>query len=174
MDWFGGIEPHWIWLCLGLLLAGMEILVPGVYLIWLAVAAFATGLLTLAFDISIAFQVVDFVSLALIAAFSAHRFLKDKPIESTDPLMNQRGARLVGQVARVTERIEHGQGRVHYGDSDWIARGPDVDEGDRVRIVGTDGAILLVEPLARLEPSEPRLAQGDAEVTIDLEGDEKA
>ncbi|HSG33481.1 MAG TPA: NfeD family protein [Sphingomonadaceae bacterium] len=150
MDWLGGIDAHWIWLALGLVLAGMEILIPGVYLIWLAVAAFVTGLLTLAFDISLPFQVIDFVFISLIAAYSAHRFLKERPIESSDPLMNQRGARLVGQIARVTEAIEHGQGRIHYGDSDWIARGPDVDEGDRVRIVGTDGAILLVEPLKAL------------------------
>ena len=113
MDWFGGIEAHWVWLTLGLVLAGLEMLVPGVYLIWLAVAAFITGVLTLAFDISLPMQVVDFVSISLIAAFSAKRLLRDRPIESADPLMNKRGARLVGEIARVTEAIAAGQGRVH-------------------------------------------------------------
>ena len=147
MDWLDGFDAHWVWLTLGLVLAGLEMLLPGVYLIWLAVAAIITGVLTLAFDLSLPFQVVDFVFLSLIIAFSAKRFLRDKPIESADPLMNRRGARLVGETALVVQAIEHGSGRVKLGDSEWIARGPSVAAGERVRISGSEGAVLLVEPL---------------------------
>ena len=150
MDWIEGLDAHWVWLTLGLVLAGLEILLPGVYLIWLAVAAIITGVLTLAFDLSLPFQVVDFVFLSLIIAFSAKRFLRDRPIESSDPLMNRPGARLVGQTALVVQAIEHGGGRVKLGDSEWIAHGPDVAVGERVRVKGSEGAILLVEPLALL------------------------
>jgi membrane protein implicated in regulation of membrane protease activity len=150
MDWFGDLDAHWVWLTLGLVLAGLEMLVPGVYLIWLALAAIITGVLTGLFDLSLPMQVIDFVFLALILAFSAKRFLRDKPIESADPLMNRRGARMVGQTALVVQAIEHGSGRVHFGDGDWIARGPDVAAGERVRIIGSDGASLLVEPLTLL------------------------
>lgn len=147
MDWLGDLDAHWVWLTLGLLLAALEMLVPGVYLIWLAAAALVTGVLAFAFDISPAIQVVDFVFLSLIAAFSAKRFLRDKPIESSDPLMNRRGARMVGETALVTAAIEHGSGRVKVGDSEWIARGAEAAAGERVRIIGTDGSTLLVEPL---------------------------
>ena len=47
MDWLDGFAAHWVWLTLGLVLAGLEMLLPGVYLIWLAVAAIVTGVLTL-------------------------------------------------------------------------------------------------------------------------------
>jgi membrane protein implicated in regulation of membrane protease activity len=147
MDWFDGFDAHWVWLTLGLVLAGLEMLLPGVYLIWLALAAIITGVLTLTLDLSLPFQVVDFVFLSLIIAFSAKRFLREKPIESSDPLMNRRGARLVGETALVVQAIEHGSGRVKLGDSEWIARGPSVAVGERVRISGSEGAILLVEPL---------------------------
>ena len=147
MDFLDGLDAHWIWLTLGLALAGLEMLVPGVYLIWLAVAAILTGLLTLGLDLSLPMQIVDFVFLALIAVFSARRFLRDKPIVSTDPLLNQRGAQLVGETAVVTEPIEEGSGRVRLGDSEWIARGPDMAPGTRVRITGNKGVVLLVEPL---------------------------
>ena len=96
MDWFGGLAPYWIWLTLGVVLAGLEMLVPGVYLIWLAVAALVTGALTWLLDLSPPLQVIDFVFLALICAFSARRFLNDSPIVSADPLLNRRGARMVG------------------------------------------------------------------------------
>jgi membrane protein implicated in regulation of membrane protease activity len=148
MDWLGDFDAHWVWLTLGLLLAALEMLVPGVYLIWLAAAALITGVLTFAFDLSLPLQVVDFVFLSLIAAFSAKRFLGEKPIESSDPLMNRRGARMIGETALVTAAIEHGSGRVKVGDSEWIARGANVAAGERVRITGTDGSTLLVEPLA--------------------------
>ena len=148
MDWLGDLDAHWVWLMLGLLLAALEMLVPGVYLIWLAAAALITGTLTFAFDLSLPLQVVDFVFLSLIAAFSAKRFLGERPIESSDPLMNRRGARMVGETALVVTAIEHGSGRVKVGDSEWIARGADVPAGQRVRITGTDGSSLLVEPVA--------------------------
>ena len=157
MDWLNDLDAHWVWLTLGLVLAGLEMLVPGVYLIWLAVAAIVTGVLTGLFDLSRPMQVIGFVFLALILAFSAKRFLRDKPIESSDPLMNRRGARMVGETALVVQAIEHGSGRVKLGDSEWIARGPNVAAGERVRISGSEGAILLVEPLNLLsdESAQP-------------------
>ena len=157
MDWLGDLDAHWVWLTLGLVLAGLEMLVPGVYLIWLAVAAIITGVLTYTLELSMPAQVIDFVFLSLIVAFSARRFLRDRPIESSDPLMNRPGARLVGQTALVVQAIEHGSGRVKLGDSEWIARGPNVAAGERVRISGSEGAILLVEPLNLLtdESTQP-------------------
>ena len=142
-----GIEPHWIWIAIGLILAAAEMLVPGVFLIWLAVAALVTGALTYLFDLGIVFQVVQFVAVSLIAIFSARRFLRDRPIVSSDPLLNNRLGRLVGETALVTVAIEHGSGRIHVGDGDWTAHGPDVAQGERVRIVGHKGSTLLVEPL---------------------------
>ena len=142
-----GIEPHWLWIGAGLVLAALEMLVPGVYLIWLALAAIATGVLVLASEPSVPIQIVSFVSLSLIFAYSSRRFLRDKPIESSDPLMNQRAARLVGQTATVTQAIKHGEGRVRIADGEWLASGPDCPAGTRVRIAGVSGACLTVEAL---------------------------
>lgn len=158
MDWGDSFDAHWIWLTLGLVLAGLELLLPGVYLIWLAAAAIVTGVLTIGLDLSFPMQVIDFVFLSLIFAFSARRLLRDKPIVSADPLMNRRGARLVGETALVVQAIEHGSGRVKLGDSEWIAHGPDADAGQRVRVTGSEGAILLVEPLRLLGDESPRPA----------------
>ena len=149
MDWFND-NAHWVWMTLGLVLAGLEMLVPGVYLIWLGMAAIITGILTMGLDLSPAIQLIDFVFLSLIIAFTAKRMLGERPIESSDPLMNRRGARLVGETALVVQAIEHGSGRVKVGDGEWIAHGPNVAAGERVRISGTEGAILLVEPVANL------------------------
>lgn len=150
-----GIDNYWVWLALGLALATLELLAPGVYLIWLAVAALATGGLSFLFDWGWPLEIVSFVSLSLIAVYSARRYLSVSPIISSDPLLNQRGGRMVGETALVVQPIESGSGRVRVGDSEWIARGPDTAAGERVRISGTDGAILLIEPIALIPDSAP-------------------
>ena len=157
MDFLDGLDAHWVWIAVGLILAGAEMLVPGVYLMWLALAALATGALTFALDLGVAFQVANFVFIALILVFSARRMLNDRPIVSSDPLLNNRMGRLVGQTGTVTLEIAGGEGRVRQGDSEWLARGPDLPAGQRVRITGFDGGTLLVEPLALLteEGSRP-------------------
>ena len=143
-----GVDPHWWWFAAGLLLAALEMVAPGVYLIYLAVAALVTGVLVLLGDPPVAMQLVSFVFLSLIFAFSAKRWLREKPIESSDPLMNNRAGRLVGQTALVTQAIADGEGRIRVGDGEWLASGPDCPAGTRVRIAGANGACLSVEALA--------------------------
>ncbi len=150
-----GIEAHWLWFAAGLILAGLEMVVPGVYLMWLAMAALATGVIALVAVPSLAIQVTSFIFLSLIFAFSARRMLRDRPIVSSDPLLNNRGGRMTGQTVLVTQALVSGSGRVKVGDSEWIARGPDTPVGERVRITGTDGAELLVEPLPRIIDQAP-------------------
>jgi membrane protein implicated in regulation of membrane protease activity len=124
-----------------------EIVVPGVFLIWLAGAAIVTGALTWALPLSLALQIVIFAGLAILAVFSGRRYLRANPVVSADPLMNDRGGRLVGEVVTVTNVIESGSGRVKYGDSEWLAKGPDAEPGTRMRVSGHDGTVLLVEHL---------------------------
>ena len=147
MDGPFNIEAYWVWAALGLTLAGLEMLLPGVYLFWLALAALVTAALAFAVDPGVPLQIVSFVFLALIFVFSARRILRDQPIVSADPLLNNRMGRLVGQTGTVAVAIEHGEGRVRHGDSEWPARGPEMPSGAKVRIAGFDGGTLIVEPL---------------------------
>ena len=147
MDWVSDLDPHWLWLALGLFLVAAEILAPGFFLIWLAGAALLTGLLVWLVPVDMPLQVVFFAIVAFIAVFAGRRFLRDHPVQELDPKMNRRGERLAGETAMVVQAIEAGQGRVRHGDSEWLARGADAAVGVRVRITGSDGAVLLVEPL---------------------------
>jgi membrane protein implicated in regulation of membrane protease activity len=151
MDWLETLEtldPHWAWLAIGLVLALAEMAIPGVFLIWLAGAALVTGVVAWVLPIGVPLQIVLFAVLAIVAVFSGKRYLAAHPVEAADPEMNDRGARLVGQTALVVQAIEFGSGRVKLGDSEWLAQGPDVAAGKHVRVSGSEGAILLVEPLA--------------------------
>jgi len=139
------LEPHWWWLILALVLGIAEIMVPGVFLIWIAAAALVTGLLALVLPLPVAAEFVIFAITAIGAVYVGRRYLKDHPIESSDPLLNDRVARLVGRHVIVVEEIVGGAGKVKVGDSVWLAIGPDAAIGTRVRVTGADGTRLKVE-----------------------------
>lgn len=148
MEWADNVDPQWVWLAIGLFLAAAEMAIPGMFLIWLAGAAIVTGLLVWAMPIGFPVQIVIFALLAMISVFTGRRYLRANPIAAADPNMNRRGARMVGEVGTVTQAIEAGNGRVRLGDSEWLARGEmDAPIGTRVRVTGSDGAVLLVEPV---------------------------
>ncbi len=140
------LEPHWLWLLGATLLGIAEIFVPGVFLIWLAAAAAVTGLITLAVGLPLAFQLVLFALLAIASVYGGRKWYVKNPMPSSDPLLNDRAARLKGRSVTVVSAIENGEGRVKVGDSVWSCRGPDCAEGTRVRITGTEGTCLTVEP----------------------------
>jgi hypothetical protein len=147
MEWLESLDAPYAWLALGLVLAVAEIVIPGVFLIWLAGAALIVGVLTWFLPIGIPLQIVIFAALAIVAVFTGRRYLAANPVVPADPLMNDRAGRLVGEIVVVTSAIEDGSsGKVRCGDSEWLAKGPPAAIGARMRVMGHQGAVLLVEP----------------------------
>ncbi len=145
MSWPELFTGHWFWLSLGLVLIAAEIVAPGFFLMWLGIAALVTGVAAWLLPLPLAAEVVLFGVLALTAVFAAKRWFRDNPIVSDDPMLNDRGARMVGEVVTVVEAIDGGEGRVKVGDGVWTARGEDAPIGTRVRITGVAGSVVTVE-----------------------------
>ena len=139
------LEDHWAWLVFAALLGIAEVMIPGVFLIWIAIAAAITGLAALALPIGLPLQLLIFAALSIAAVWAGRRWYTDHPVASTDPLLNDRTARLIGQTVTVVEPIVGGEGRVKVGDSVWTALGPDADVGARVRVIAAEGTALRVE-----------------------------
>jgi inner membrane protein len=140
-----GLSPAFLWALGGLLLALAEFVVPGIFLIWVGAAALVTGLLCAVLPIP-GFFAFGLFALLTPGAVVIGRIVYDDDASGGDPLLNDRAARLVGRVVRVIEPIEHGRGRVAVDDGAWPAAGADAAAGARVRIIGADGGLLIVEP----------------------------
>ena len=140
-----GIEPQWWWLIVATLLAIAEIIVPGVFLIWLAAGAAVTGFLTLLIGPPVTVQFAMFAGLSLAAVYIGRKWYAANPVASSDPLLNDRATRLIGRNVEVVGPIEGGRGRVRVGDSVWNCAGPDCAVGTRVMIVGAEGTSLIVD-----------------------------
>ena len=145
VDWIEQLDTGYLWLIGAVVLGGLELVLPGVFLIWIAVAAALTGIATLLLGVPVIGQLVLFSLLAIAAVYSARKSYRTLGNTSADPMLNDRGARLTGEIVTVVEAITGGHGRVKVGDGVWPARGADAGVGDRVRVTGTDGAVLLVE-----------------------------
>lgn len=142
---FAMLDNHWWWLIFAVVLAIGEIILPGVFLIWIAIAAGITGAATLLLPVPLWLQFLIFATLCLIATWAGRRWYVATDTPSEDPLLNQRTARLVGEIVPVVEAIESGRGRVKVEDGVWSCKGPDAPVGALVRITGADAALLHVE-----------------------------
>jgi hypothetical protein len=142
---FGQIE-FWHWLAFGGVIATLEMILPGVWLLWFGIAAGLTGVVVLVFPaIGFPFQVLVFAVLAVVTIVSAITFLRRHPIETDRPALNDRAATMTGQVLTLDAPIVDGVGHVKVGDSVWRIEGEDYMRGTKVRVVGIKGATLLVE-----------------------------
>ncbi|MBL8631441.1 MAG: NfeD family protein [Rhodospirillaceae bacterium] len=136
----------WGWWLFALALFVIELLAPGVFFLWLGLAAVVVGFIVLLLP-ELGWQ-VDFAIFAVLSVISAvmgPRYWKPNAGENPDPTLNQRGSQYVGQVYTLETAIENGHGRVTVADGSWLVSGPDLPQGAKVRVVGVEGAKLKVE-----------------------------
>jgi membrane protein implicated in regulation of membrane protease activity len=138
----------WAWFILAIALFALEVMVPGVYFLWLGAAAFVVGGIVAMVDMSWQWQIACFALLSIVSVFLSRRFVKQDADASEAPFLNQRTRRFIGRECLLAEPIEQGTGRVHINDTYWSARGPDLPAGTKVKITGAEGNVLLVEPAA--------------------------
>src|SRR5580692_8538740 len=105
----------WIpWLLVGVSLLIAEMVLPGAFLMWLGLAAFGTGLLTLAVDLRFEIQVIAFGVLTAISLAVGLR-MRRRHVS-----LNTHQSGLVGR-ADAGPACQGGQGRGRLGARDGVA-----------------------------------------------------
>jgi len=137
----------WAWIVAGLVLLGLELVVPGGYLLWMGIAGILTGLLVLFQPIPWPLQWLVFGTWSLVSILLWLRLARNRRKESDRPYLNRRAERFVGHEAVLEHPIAGGYGRLALGDTIWRISGPDLPAGQRIRIVGSEGAVLKVEAI---------------------------
>lgn len=136
----------WNWLILAVVLMAIETFAPGVFMLWLGLAALIVGLLSFGIAWSWQAQVLIFAVLS-IAMVPLWRYYSGRNARPTDkPFLNRRAEGLVGRVFTLDKPIVDGVGTVKVDDTVWRVSGPDAPAGSRVKIVSADGASLRVGP----------------------------
>jgi membrane protein implicated in regulation of membrane protease activity len=144
MDFIASLGA-WSWLIAAVALFILEVVAPGVFLLWFGVAAAVVGLLTMVFDIPILWQAILFAIAAVVSVLIGRRLFPYTEQVSDQGSLNLRGHQYVGRTFTLEQPIVEGRGRLRVGDSLWSAEGPDLAAGTRVRVTGVKSTVLVVE-----------------------------
>jgi len=135
----------WNWLVFGLLLMGLELMLPGVFLFWVGLAALLVGLLSVVIAPPWQVQLLLFAVFAAAAVPVWRRVARgNSGVSNSNPFLNKRAEAMIGRVFTLEKPIIDGAGTVRIDDTIWRVAGPDTPAGSRVRIVHADGASLTV------------------------------
>ncbi|MGH6762423.1 MAG: NfeD family protein [Phyllobacterium sp.] len=141
----------WNWIVLGFILLLLELMLPGVFFLWIGVAALIVGTIAVLVGSAAGFawqmQIVLFLVLAVVTALAGRKLIGARDSVTDEPLLNKRGEQLVGRYATLEEPIVNGRGRARIGDTTWRINGADAPAGTRVRVTGFDQGALTIEPL---------------------------
>jgi membrane protein implicated in regulation of membrane protease activity len=135
----------WVWFVAAAIFLVLELLVPGVFMLWLGLAAILVGIISLAAVLSWQAQIIIFAVLS-VACIPAWRYFARKvegPVER--PYLNRRAEGYVGRVFTLEKPIVDGVGTIRIEDTVWRVSGPNLPAGSRVKVSRADGADLAVE-----------------------------
>jgi membrane protein implicated in regulation of membrane protease activity len=159
----------WSWWVLGFLLLVAEIAVPGIFFMWVGIAAIAIGAVSLLHWDSLwwtwQLQFVAFAVLAVLAALIGRQIMAAQDRSTDEPHLNKRGASLVGRTAVLDQPIREGRGRIRLDDTWWIVNGPDLPAGTRVRVTESVGRELNVGKIDDTPSPAPAASAGDRGAT---------
>lgn len=143
-------SSYWYWLIAAGVLLILEILVPGIFLIWLGLGAALVSLFLLLFpDASLPWQLLVLVvsiSLSVLVGLKwQRRLLRQQPAS-----LNLGLEGLVGRQAEVSQAFASGRGRIKLEDTSYTALSDTAEMavGQAVRIVAaTANGAFKVQPL---------------------------
>lgn len=141
------MADYWSWMIAAAVFFILEILTPGIFFIWIGIAAFLTGMVDYVRpETSPEILGMVFAVLAVISACIGRKVMKKK--QDAPTTLNNRAEQYVGQVFQVFEGVKDGRGKIKVGDTLWTALSShDIRANTPVKVVGVRGTSLEIEPV---------------------------
>ncbi len=138
----------WHWVILGLILIGLEMTVPGTFLMWPGIAAIVVSLLYIPMpDLQWTGALTIWAILSFVSVVGWISWRKKNPAAPTgNPTLNRRGEQYIGRVFTLTAPLINGKGELKVDDSVWRAvADQDFPAGSQVKVMRVEGTSLRVE-----------------------------
>ena len=134
------------WAALSLLLIAAEVMAPGVFMLWLGIAAGVVCFVVLLFPgIPLLWQAASFIVLSFVSIWVYRRYFRQDAERNDQPLLNRRAEQFIGKVFVLDSALADGTGRIRVGDAYWTVTGPDLPAGTKVRVIAADSMTLKVQ-----------------------------
>ncbi len=142
------MQPWMIWLIVGLVLLIIELGMMSLFLLWIAIGAFVTGIVAI-FVPTVWVQWLVFGVASIILLIATRPFARSVHASVTTP---SNVDALIGARAMVIETIDplKNIGRVRIGSDEWRARSDETIPAESwAEVTTVQGATLLVRPLQK-------------------------
>ncbi|HGO5823285.1 TPA: NfeD family protein [Mannheimia haemolytica] len=142
MDWFF----NWIgWSILGFVLLALELVLPGVFIMWWGFASLILAFIVAFFTLGQALQIVLFAIIATIFSLIWWKYQhgKDKK-EDQNSSLNSREHAMLGAQGFVVEILPNGIARGKFGDTTWRVIGNNLQVADKIEVQKVEGITLFV------------------------------
>ena len=137
----------WTWWVLAGIFLLLELALPGVFFIWLGLAALAVGFVLFLVNVAWQFQLALFAILSVIFVLAARPwFRKGRLAESDRPNLNRRMQAFIGRSFVLDQPIANRRGKLAIEGTWWEIEGPDQPKGEWVTVRSVEDMRLIVEP----------------------------
>jgi inner membrane protein len=136
----------WAWIIGGAIVAGLEILLPGAYLLWIGLGAIVVGLvLSVAPELPLAWQAMVFAASMLLCLGVGVWLQNRRRTAEPASTLNRETASMIGQRYMAITPFVHGRGRIRVQDTSFAAVSEDaIAEGEMVVVTAfVDGRAVV-------------------------------
>ena len=135
----------WFWWIVAGVLLLLELMTPGVFAMWLALAAASVGITDYFVDLSWQLELLVFAGFALVYVYLARPWYSKSKLQNSDqPNLNQRIYSFVGKSYVLHEPIVDGEGKLDIEGTRWDVLGPNLAKGATVKVTAVEGMKLRV------------------------------
>lgn len=135
------------WFTIGVVLMILEMVIPGIFLMWFGISALIVGTIALLLPIDMNTQLVIFAVVSVVSVIAVLIFMRKRIPESkstvTSNLNQARGAELIGQTYTLTSDVVNGEGKLSIGDTVWLIRGANAVTGSTIKIEKIENNALI-------------------------------
>jgi len=142
-------NPPLVWFLIGLVFAFLELIVPGLVLLFFGIGAWITSVFCLVFDVETGFQILVFsittiVSLVILRKYFKKTFFQEKK-NGEETLEDE----FIGKTAIAETNISPGiEGKITLKGTIWTAKSSEpIIKGQRIEIVDKESITLIVKPI---------------------------
>jgi membrane protein implicated in regulation of membrane protease activity len=139
-------DPAVIWFLIGLGLLLLELVLPGLVILFFGAGAWVTALVVAFADINLNLQILIFLIASLLGLVLLRKYLKRRFFSRSDKETDDQLEEFIGRKARVVDNFKDGVGKIEFKGTRWSAICSEpVSKGDWVIIKSKDSLTLIVE-----------------------------
>ena len=139
-------DPAVIWFLVGLGLLLLELVLPGLVILFFGAGAWVTALVCAFTNINLNMQILIFLVASLLGLVLLRKYLKARFFNRSNKEIDDQLEEFIGHKAKVIDDFKDGEGKVEFKGTRWSARSSDpVAKGDWVIIRSKDSLTFNVE-----------------------------